>query len=126
MTLAELRNTWSQRRDEWRRLGVRVDGVRIAEEILSELESLDASGEQLLTLVEAAAESGYAADTLGRLVREGRVPNAGRPNAPKIRRRDIPKKPGAFPNVASSDIVSADRRRIAASVLRLSEGAKDG
>jgi len=126
MTLAELRDMWSMRRDEWRRFGVQVDGVRIAEEILSELESLDASSEQLLTLVEAAAESGYAADTLGRLVREGRIPNAGRPNAPKIRRRDIPKKPGAFQNASSGDIVSADRRRIAASVLRLSEGAKDG
>jgi hypothetical protein len=76
--------------------------------------------------VEAAAESGYAADTLGRLVREGQIPNAGRLNAPKIRRRDIPKKPGVFQNAPTGGIVSADRRRIAASVLRLSEGAKDG
>ena len=121
-SLAELRRQWIQRRDEWRRLGVQVDGAKLAEEILAELEQLDASGEQLLTLVEAAVECGYSPDHLGRLVRDGAIPNAGRPKAPRIRRRDLPRKPGDFPEAAEFYIVSADRRRIAASVLHRTEG----
>ena len=126
MTLAELRRQWIQRRDEWRRLGVHVDGARVAEEILADLEQLDASGEQLLTLVEAAAESGFSADHLGRLVRDGTIPNAGRPKAPRIRRRDLLRKPGDLRDAGDFGIVSADRRRIAASVLHRFEGVKDG
>ena len=126
MTLAELRQRWTQRRDEWRRLGVQVDGAKLAEEILAELEQLDAAGEQLLTLVEAAAECGYSADHLGRLLRDGVIANAGRPRAPKIRRRDLPNKPGSFPHGHGAAIITGDRRRIAASVLHLSQGEQDG
>ena len=45
-----------------------------------------------LSLVEAARESGYSRDHLGRLVRDGKIPNAGRPNAPRIARRHLPRK----------------------------------
>jgi hypothetical protein len=38
--------------------------------------------------------SGYSADHLGELVREGKIPNAGRKNAPLIRRLDLPMKAG--------------------------------
>lgn len=48
--------------------------------------------EAALTLQEAAAESGYSADHLGRMVREGKIPNAGMPNAPRIARPDLPRK----------------------------------
>ena len=48
-------------------------------------------------LVEAARESGYSADHLGRLVRDGKIPNAGRPGAPRIARRDLPRKAHAPP-----------------------------
>jgi hypothetical protein len=52
-----------------------------------ELEAaLHDSEEELLDLQEAAPESGYSPDHLGRLVRDGKIPNAGRRNAPKIRR----------------------------------------
>ena len=40
----------------------------------------------------AARESGYSADHLGRLVRDGRIPNAGRPGAPRIARSHLPRK----------------------------------
>jgi len=53
---------------------------------------LDADGDSLLNLTQAAAESGYSADYLGRLVKNGTIPNAGRPNAPRIRRADLPRK----------------------------------
>ena len=48
---------------------------------------------EVLTLAEAASESGYSTDHLRRLVRDGLLPNAGRRHAPRIRRRDVPKKP---------------------------------
>ncbi len=45
-----------------------------------------------LTLEEAARRSGYNAGHLGRLVRQGKLPNAGRPYAPRIRAGDLPKR----------------------------------
>lgn len=65
------------------------------EKAAAELEAeLNREANEALNLREAAKESGYHEDSLGRLVRQGRVPNVGRPNAPKIRRRDLPKRPG--------------------------------
>ena len=55
-------------------------------------EALGQEGDALLTLPEAAEESGYSSDHLGRLVREDKIPNAGRPGAPLIARRDLPIK----------------------------------
>lgn len=55
--------------------------------------SIRAWQQEALTLEEAARESGYSADYLGEMVREGRIANAGRKNAPRIRRADLPKKP---------------------------------
>ena len=46
--------------------------------------------DQRLTLSEAALRSGYSADHLARLIREGRVPNAGRPGSPRLRVADLP------------------------------------
>ena len=53
---------------------------------------LQARGLDMLNLTDAAVESGYSADYLGRLVRDGKIANVGRPNAPRIRRRDLPRK----------------------------------
>jgi len=50
--------------------------------------------EQLLSLREASAMSGYSADHLGRLIREDTIPNAGRKGSPRIMRQDLPMKPG--------------------------------
>lgn len=47
-------------------------------------------GDEALTLTDAATYGGYSADHLGRLVRQGKLPNAGRPNAPRILRRHVP------------------------------------
>ena len=55
-------------------------------------EALSEEGDRLLTLQEASRISGYSADHLGRAVREGKVKNAGRHGAPRIRLRDLPKK----------------------------------
>lgn len=60
-----------------------------AREVAAVLTTVD-SGE--LTLGEAAAESGFTADHLGRLLRQGKLTNAGSPGAPRIRRSDLPLK----------------------------------
>jgi len=54
--------------------------------------TLKALGDESLTLVEAAALSGYSADHLGHLVRHRKLRNVGRKNAPRIRRADLPIK----------------------------------
>jgi len=48
----------------------------------------------LLSLEQAAQESGYSADHLRHLVADGTVPNAGRRGAPRVRRGDLPTRPG--------------------------------
>ena len=55
--------------------------------------ALDSIALDALTLEEAAAESGYSADHLGRLLRDKKIPNAGRTHVPRIFRRDLPRKP---------------------------------
>ena len=58
-------------------------------------EALQEHDARLLDLQEAAELSGYSAEHLGRLVREGKITNAGRAGAPRIAHRDLPFKPSA-------------------------------
>ena len=83
---------WRKRAKALRRYASESPAValeRCAAELEDTLRELD---ETTYSLVEAARESGYSADHLGRLVRDGRIPNAGRPGAPRIARRDLPRK----------------------------------
>lgn len=62
----------------------------------SELEeALLARADELLTLADAAAVSGYSARRLRELIADGTIPQAGRKHAPRIRRADLPVRPGA-------------------------------
>ena len=62
--------------------------------------------ETTLSLTDAARESGYSADHLGRLVRDGKIPNAGRPGAPRIALRHLPRKTGAAnPRLAAKPLL---------------------
>lgn len=80
-------------------------------------EALTEADDATVNLTQAAELSGYSADHLGKLVREGKIPNAGRENAPRIRVGDVPKKATA---VVPLRVASADNqfsaRRIAESV----------
>ena len=44
---------------------------------------------EALTLEQAAAEAGVTADTVGRRISRGEIPNAGRKNRPRVRRCDL-------------------------------------
>jgi len=67
--------------------------ARMCEMHAREVEDVfESSGAEPLTLSQASVESGFSADHLGRLLRDGALPNAGRRGAPRIRRADLPAK----------------------------------
>jgi len=84
-------DVWRGRADELRPYAEAA--ARAFETAAAELEAIAVEEEvTALTLEEAADESGYSSEHLGRLVREGVIPNAGRRRAPRIQRRDLPRK----------------------------------
>lgn len=87
-----------------------------AEKLETVLESLQA---RPLTLSEASLASGYSADHLGRLVRENKIPNAGRPGSPRIAQRDLPVKPG----IVALDSAESDLSRMQIVRSAINEGA---
>ena len=91
-TAAELPDDWRTLAAQQRRLGADAQ-ARILEFCADELAAaLRRGGDELLSLARAAKESGYSVDHLSRLVREGTIPNSGRPSKPLIRRADLPVK----------------------------------
>lgn len=94
-----------------------AEGAALAYEAAAD--ELDAASQredaELLNLTQAAAESGYSADHLGREITRGRIPNAGRRNAPKVRRADLPRKPGVLPKPSRNPHIS--RAEIARAVV---------
>lgn len=109
-TLDALLANWRARREEFARFGAIVDGATLCDELLAELDcALQERDSAVLTLCEAAALSGYTADHLGRLIRQGRIPNGGRRGAPRIRVRDIPVRPCTEPG--ENDDAGPDERR---------------
>ena len=60
-----------------------------ARELEEALRSRDGA---VLTLAQASAESGYSVDHLGRLLREGSIPNAGRRGAPRLQFGSVPRR----------------------------------
>ena len=83
---------WRRQAKSLRRYGGETPATaieRCAEDLEATLVERD---ETTFSLVEASRESGYSADHLGRLVRDGKIPNAGRPGAPRIALKDLPRK----------------------------------
>ena len=78
---------------------------------------------ELVTLTEAAGISGFSADHLGRQVRRGILKNYGRPNAPKVRRADLPRKLTLSGARATTHLVGASRRQVARAITT-SEGSR--
>jgi len=91
-TVHHLPSVWRDRATIFREhanVSIAVAYERCAEELERALHDQDAT---LYTLQEAAAISGYTASHLGRLVRDGKIPNAGRCSAPRIAHIHLPAK----------------------------------
>lgn len=109
-TLTRLAPSWRAHAAELRSWGAEGPAralERAAEELTAVLE---AQAGEVLTLEAAARESGYSAEHLRHLVADGTVPNAGRKGAPRVRRADLPAKPGKA--AASTYNPDADALRI--------------
>ena len=85
-------------------------------------ECIRVAGQGSLSLQQASMESGYSAEHLRRLVREGTIRNAGRFHAPAISRADLPVKPGHLPVSTSNSTLN--RKQIAQSVVNSQQGAQ--
>ena len=94
-SITVLPDSWPTQARTLREYGGETPAVAL-ESCVAQLEAaLRRRDETTLNLTDAARESGYSADHLGHLVRDGKIPNAGRPGAPRIARRHLPRKTGA-------------------------------
>ncbi len=119
MTPDAFAHKWTSRRDDFQALGVLVDGARICDEVLVDFgKVLETESNAALTLGEAAARSGYSAGHLGRLVRQGTLPNAGRRNAPRIRASDLPVKATGLPaDDSAPQFTHTSRRQVVRAIV---------
>ena len=91
-SIRKLPAAWRRQAKTLRRYGGKALATAI-ERCADELEgTIQQRDDTTYSLTEAARESGYSREHLGRLVRDGKIPNAGRPNAPRIARRHLPRK----------------------------------
>jgi len=114
---------WTTEAEIMRQRGVLVNGAFLLEEILRDFDAVTRGrAGELLTLTDGATESGYSAEYLGALIRQGKIQNAGRPNAPRIRRQDLPRKASRLPDAPPSlKLVGATPRQIARAIISSKE-----
>ena len=125
MTREDFVARWRVRRDELARLGAQVDGAKLCDEVLADVETLlNSEDEALLGLKEAAARSGYSSDHLRRLHRLGKLDARRNGRRLYFRAGDLPKKPTVVDatRIRAYDPI-ADARRVA---TRTSHGGNDG
>ena len=104
--LPDLPTHWRSTAEDLRRYGAGEAAATLVACATELEEAVQDTHSSPLNLQEAAELSGYSADHLGRLVREGKLPNAGREGAPRIRVRDLPRKAnGAASDVATEPVV---------------------
>lgn len=127
MSPRDLSSAWRFKAEELNELGAEPQAQAL-EWCADELEAAWREWQlEAIPLEEAARESGYSVDHLGRLVREGTIPNAGQAYAPRIRRLHVPRKPGhrAGRGAVASPSVSS-REQIARAVVNSPPGGHDG
>lgn len=97
-----LAEKWRQEADRDEQRGLR-DAAAMGRHFADELEAYEENYDNaILTLDEAASESGYSKDHLSLLILQGKLPNAGKKGAPRIARRDLPRKPRTAPPLQAS------------------------
>ncbi len=127
MAIDALVQDWRARASKLRDWASANEAARAWEAAAAELEAaIRAEEHELLNLQQAADRSGYSPDHLGRLVREGRLPNSGRANAPRIRAGDLPRKPGQIRPEAVVRHTAQAKEFLARALLNGGRGGEDG
>ena len=72
-------------------------------------EAVQDAEEEVLTIAEAAATSGYSLDHIRHQVAEGKIPNLGVKGSPRVRRGDLPLKPGPRERTTGRDAAATAR-----------------
>ncbi len=95
--VGDLPEVWRIEVNRLRQFGATSNAATL-EAAAEQLEAaLRAEADTTLTVSQAAAESGYSPDHIERMLRQGRLRNVGRKHAPRVRRADLPHKPGGPP-----------------------------
>ena len=96
--IGDLPAAWKERAQYLRDFGD-PNAARLWDIAVAEIEAaLAVERKATLSLTETARGSGYTADHLGALVKQGKITNAGRTGAPRIRRSDLPMKNAGGPS----------------------------
>ena len=123
--LRSLSDRWRLEAERLRRFEAHGQAAA-CEQLANELEAALAAWEFApLTVREASEQSGYSEEHLRRLVRQGQIPNAGRPNSPRIFHRDLPRKPPQKDVLQPPGRVSS-KQQIVRSVVDSEKGVCDG
>jgi len=118
---------WKARAKNLRRWASAEPATTAWERAAAELEeALSREADRVLDLTRAAPVSGYSADHLGRFVRQGRIPNAGRRHAPRIRPSDLPRKPGHASTPAERSPGTPPREQVVRTLLQRRQARADG
>src|SRR3569833_2836680 len=93
MRLAELETKWTARLQEWRELGVSVNGEKVAAEIVADLRAIAlGSDDETLSPRDAAQITGYNAEYIAKLASKGKVANYGTKHRPRVKLSELPRK----------------------------------
>ena len=93
LSVHHLPNHWREQAASLRKYGATPVAEALEAAVVDLETALTHQADEVYTLTEAARLCGYSADHLGRLVKDGTIPNAGRSGAPRIRRADLPRRP---------------------------------
>src|SRR3989442_492804 len=97
---------WREEATVLRHRGAEAQAVAL-ESCAAELEAYERErGLEQLTLEQAAAESGYSYSQLQKLVASGALANVGEPHKPRVRRGELPRKPGRPQHDGEPDLAS--------------------
>jgi hypothetical protein len=124
-TAADLPEAWRARAADLRAFGSDERAALLWERAADELEAAAVRTDDFLTLRQAHAACGYSADHLGRLVRQGKLRNYGRLNAPRLRRSELPTKAGVGGSLPRTGIVGEiSRVELARAVIKRHVGGE--
>ena len=115
MIAAALSSQWRSRASDLERYS--PSAAQAFREAADELEKTLQGAEETVSLKEAAMLGGYSTDSLQRMVAAGRIQNFGRKGKPRVRRADVPVKPG---HTAANLLGESGRRHITASAVAAS------